>query len=257
MNHSDDGFLGDLHAMLLMDDAMILSTSRKGCLAKLKTVQNFCDEYGMVLNQKKTQFMVVNGSGQDKTPLPHNEGIIQYTDHYVYLGAHFVDNGKMTSVIKYQAESCRKHVHKFSAFLQKNTNMPFTLKLKVFHAALMSSMLYGCESWLCDNLKSVNQHYMNTIKLLLGVRVSTPNEICLLEIGLPDLRSIILKKRCSFMKAFIENSAGNEPLALALTLRICQNSDRRSHNVQQTDGGTGLYGRPRGRLNGKLESVNS
>ena len=51
-----DGFLGRLHALMLMDDTVIMATSRENCLKKLDAVLKFCEEYGMEINEKKTKF---------------------------------------------------------------------------------------------------------------------------------------------------------------------------------------------------------
>ena len=55
-----DGFLRNLHVLMLMDDTVILATSREACLRKLDAVLSYCREYGMELNIKKTKFFVVN-----------------------------------------------------------------------------------------------------------------------------------------------------------------------------------------------------
>ena len=219
--HMDDGFLGALHVLLLMDDAVILATSRAQCIDKLSTLHAFCSEYGMRMNMKKTKLMVINGDNVDREPLrsADTDEAIMYTKHYVYLGAHFLDDGKMGSVMKKQAESCIKHVNKFSSFVQKNANMPFSLKKMVLRAALFSAILYSCETWLYENISSVNKHYMAAVKLLLGVRTTTPHILCLIEAGLPELQSTIQKRQGNFFRSFTQKSTGEEPLAHAL--RLC------------------------------------
>ena len=52
----EDGFLGGLHALLLMDDTVIVATNRTKCEEKLKVVINYCNEYGMGINVKKDNF---------------------------------------------------------------------------------------------------------------------------------------------------------------------------------------------------------
>ena len=59
---------------------------------------------------------------------------------------------------------------------------------------------------------------MAAIKLLLGVRNTTPHLLSLIETGLPDLTSKVMKRRCSFMNSFARRSTGEEPLASALRL---------------------------------------
>ena len=65
----NDGFLGRLHVLMLMDDTVIMATSREKCLKKLEAVLNFCEEYGMEINEKKTKFFVINSEANDKRPL--------------------------------------------------------------------------------------------------------------------------------------------------------------------------------------------
>ena len=50
----DDGFLGSLHMLMLMDDTVLFATSREKLIEKFQKCQDFCEEYGMSINQKKT-----------------------------------------------------------------------------------------------------------------------------------------------------------------------------------------------------------
>ena len=65
----EDGFLGTLHALLLMDDTVVVATGREMCLRKLKALIEYCRHYGMEINNKKTKFFVVNNDELDKAPL--------------------------------------------------------------------------------------------------------------------------------------------------------------------------------------------
>lgn len=102
--------------------------------------------------------------------------------------------------------------------MDRNKNMPFTLKRKVLRSALMSAILYASETWTTQQLAKMESVYMSSVKHLLGVRQTTPNIMCLLELGLPDLKKMILKKQMTFMQKFTAAKSGEEPLALALEL---------------------------------------
>ncbi len=83
-NVDSDGFLQTLHSLLLMDDMVILATSRDMCLRKMNIVMDYCREYGMVLNEKKTKFMVIRGTDRDKEPLIIQNVMIVYSSKYLY-----------------------------------------------------------------------------------------------------------------------------------------------------------------------------
>ena len=143
---AEDGFLGGLHALLLMDDTVIIATNRAKCEAKLRIVMNYCNEYGMCINVKKTKFFVINGTKVDKIPLVVQSTNICYSPNYLYLGAWFTDSGKLSDVLSLHEKSNQATINKFSIFCAANTQMPFVYKKLVFDAAVTASLLYSAES---------------------------------------------------------------------------------------------------------------
>ena len=57
-----DGFLKWLHALMLMDDTVILATSRERLIEKLYILDEFCESHGMIINESKTKFIVIHGA---------------------------------------------------------------------------------------------------------------------------------------------------------------------------------------------------
>ena len=65
------------------------------------------------------------------------------------------------------------------------------VKRMVMEAALMSTLFYGCESWLTNNFRPVKSMYFSAIKTLLGVRKTTTNDLCLVELGVPSVKGFV------------------------------------------------------------------
>ena len=130
----NDGFLGMLHALLLMDDTVVLATSRDMCEAKFKIILQYGNEFGMGVNVKKTKFFVINGSVNDKIPIQVESVIVNYSPTYLYLGAWFTDSGKIKDAITLHERANQATVNKFAIFCAANTNMPFEYKKKVLDA---------------------------------------------------------------------------------------------------------------------------
>ena len=179
-----DGFLGALHALLLMDDTVIIATSRDMCMRKFNILLDYCEEFGMVVNADKTKFFVINGNEIDKEPLVFQNSVIEYCRHYLYLGAWFSDDGNMKSILELHEKSSLSLINKFAIFCSVNTTMPFSYKMKVFRAAVMSSLFYSSESWLTSNINSIEKSYNKLVRILLGVRNNVPILLCLAELGL-------------------------------------------------------------------------
>ena len=75
-----DGFLQWLHVLVLMDDTVLLSTTRRNMEVKLTLLQNYCNDYGMLINQSKTKFFVIHGNEADSEPLVVNELVVKHCD---------------------------------------------------------------------------------------------------------------------------------------------------------------------------------
>ena len=55
--------------MVMMDDTVLLSTTKEGMVKKIKIMYDFCNSHGMSVNNSKTNFMVINGTSDDKEPI--------------------------------------------------------------------------------------------------------------------------------------------------------------------------------------------
>ena len=87
---------------------------------------------------------MINGSEEDREPLVVGDLAVEYCDTYVYLGSPFTSDGSATSAVRVYADTKMPHVLEFVSFVNKNNDIPFVVMKRVFDAALMSSLIYGC-----------------------------------------------------------------------------------------------------------------
>lgn len=213
-----DGFLGAMHVLLLMDDAVIMATSREMCMRKVNIVLEYCSEYGMKLNDKKTKFFVINHTGNDKDPLVTQGNVITYCERYMYLGAWFTDRTNMNEVMKLHEAGSESVVNKFAVFCAANTDMPYYYKKKVFDAAVTSALLYSTETWLTNNYKYVARQYSKLVKSLLAVRKNTSNDLCLIESGIYPVDYVISNNRKRFLVSKLNRRDIEEPFHFVYNL---------------------------------------
>ena len=215
-----DGFLSWLHLLALMDDTVLLATTREKLIKKIQLLMQFCKKYGMVINEKKTNLMVVNGCAVDKEPIFINNLSIKHCDIYTYLGSPFTSDGLLSSAVKAHAQEKMADFHKFVSFIEKNFDIPFVVKKIIFDACLLSAILYGCESWLNGDLKPVIKIYNWALKRLLDVRLTTCNDLCYIEAGYSSLKAIVKnRQRKFFTKMYNERKfMTDDPFNLVLNL---------------------------------------
>ena len=202
---SPEPILGWLHCLMLMDDTIIFATSREKMMEKLQILDKYCVENGMRVNASKTKLMVINGRPLDKVPFVLPNFTVKECSEYLYLGNIFTADGRTDSSLKAHLESKAKDLNKLLIFFATNYDAPFSVKKKVMEAAFMSCILYGCEAWLNVSLKVVEAMYMKAVKALLGVRITTPNALCLVEAGLRPLSAIVKARQKKFFTKMMES----------------------------------------------------
>ena len=104
--------------LVLMDDTVLLSTTRRGMQRKLMLLNEFCINNGMVVNNDKTNFFTVNASECDREPFHVGEIEVQWCDRYTYLGCVFTSDGALSSAIAAHAKSKTCQILKFVSFLK-------------------------------------------------------------------------------------------------------------------------------------------
>ena len=223
----NDGFLRWISCLLLMDDTILLSTTREGCIDKLGILTDFCNRSGMEINQSKTNFMVINGSDADRSAITVPNLTVENCPSYTYLGVVFTQDGKVDSSVKQHILSKQKHVAKFAAFVAKNIDFPFWIKRRVMDAALMTSVLYGCESWIGRGINAAQSAYMTILKTMLGVRQSTPNDLILLELGYPSLQGRVRDSQRKFLQKILAERSGMVDDPLMEIWNICRDARTR------------------------------
>ncbi len=79
----------------------------------LSLLQDYCHDYGMVINQSKAKFFVIHGSGTDSDPIVGNGLVVEPCGMNVYLGSPFTNDGSAYSAVRAHANSRLPHVLKF------------------------------------------------------------------------------------------------------------------------------------------------
>ena len=217
----DDSFLQDIHALMLMDDTVLLASTRERIIEKFTVLMKFCKKYGMVINELKTQMMVINGTKADRFDFTVGDVTVKHTTSYIYLGSPFTENGKMGDVIQLHIKTRTKDLNKFRVFCKKNETMPFIYKKNVLESMIVASLLYGCESWLAVDFKDVEKMYVSAVKSVLGVRETTRKDTTLIEAGMPSLQHLIAKRTSTFIKKEL-NSDRVQDTPLIKIYKLCE-----------------------------------
>ena len=109
----NDGYLGALHILMLMDDTILFASTKENLVKKFGICQDFCEEYGMSINETKTKFMVINGTAKDRESIQSRGLTVKYCKSYIYLGAPITDDGSYNTMIDLHIKDKMKHAIKY------------------------------------------------------------------------------------------------------------------------------------------------
>ena len=128
---------------MLMDDTIILATSREKIFEKVQLLQDYCKENGMKVNASKTKLMVINGGPMDKIPIIMPDFVIKHCSQYVYLGTIFTADGRADSSLQAHLDVKNKELNKLLIFFTTNYDAPFIVKKEYLK-------LHSCPAFFTD-----------------------------------------------------------------------------------------------------------
>ena len=211
-----DGYLQNWHSLLFMDDTIVLATSRESLMQKLQILLESAKSINMKVHPTKSQYMTI--AMEDIEPIQIQDCTLKMTKEYIYLGAN-ISCLPLSEQVANHIRRSQIHLHKFVAFIAKNSTAPYKVKKLVWDSALKGAILYACESWMCENLKVCSAIYMSSLKMMLGVRTQTCTDLVLVEAQTGSSKAYIKKRQISYLKKIALRSDFQEtPLYFALTL---------------------------------------
>ncbi len=106
-------FLTRLHILMLMNDTVLFSTTRHDIEYKLRLLKEYCQDYGMFVNNKKTKFFALNCSPEERRSFTVGGMVVDWCESYMYLGSIFTCDGSVSSAVANHARCKTAHVLKF------------------------------------------------------------------------------------------------------------------------------------------------
>ena len=216
--------LDDLHCLLHADDTVIISTDKDKFTHKCNHLIEYFSVNKLRLNISKSAYLIIgNNRNADKTPLVLKSGCINYESQYTYLGVPITDSGSIAQDLKAHLKLRRPSIIvKLGRFLGANSMCPIAIKLKVLRACVNSSLLYGCEAWSGVSLIQIDALHRKVLKLCLGVRSNTPNELAFIETNMSPVSTTVYALQKRFWEKLKEETRFNNDSHLAHLVTLAE-----------------------------------
>ena len=155
------------------DDSALLATTRGGTQLPLSVFQATAADFGLTVSTTKTQFMVCGSNIQDANcvPLTLEDFEIKNVLEFRYLGSIIASNSRSAGDVNSRIASASKACGALQRPVFSNGQLPVFVKRCVFHASVISLLLYNWECWvpLRGDLQRLSTFHMRCVRSILGV----------------------------------------------------------------------------------------
>ena len=144
----------NISSLLFADDLAIFSLSQKELQNKINILEEYCYNWGLELNIKKTKIIIFNKQGANikKFKFYYRDKEIEIVKQYTYLGFTFTPSGKKQVGIDNLISKARKVWFSIQKMLHKSKEKTIDVYLKLIDSLAKPVILYACECW-GDSLK--------------------------------------------------------------------------------------------------------
>ena len=186
-----------IRELLFADDAALTSHTQEGLQTMLNSFSGACKEFGLTISIKKTQVMGLNIPAPPELYIDNQ--LLEAVDVFPYLGSIIAANSSLAPEIKRRIAKASSTLARLSKRVWDNKKLTTETKMKVYQACVLSTLLYGSESWATYTVQEncLETFHMGSLRRILGIKWQdkVTNIHVLEESGMLSIHSHLIKRR--------------------------------------------------------------
>ena len=186
-----------LREMLFADDAALVSNTEQGLQRLINHLSKACMEFGVTISIKKTEVM-----GQQVPSAPEITicgKTLANVNSFKYLGATLTCNASLDAEIDARIAKAAGTMSRLSKRVWSNNLLTLHTKLSVYAACVISTLLYGSESWTLYTRQErrLNNFHLRCLRRILGItwEQRIPDTDVLEQAKQPSLHAMLQQRR--------------------------------------------------------------
>ena len=159
----------NIRDLLYADDAALVSHSEDELQRLLDRFSNSCDQFGLTISLKKTQVM---GQATPAQPLLKINGEnLEVVHQFQYLGSTMTDTLSLDVEISKRIGLAFTALSKVAKRVWENKHLKIPIKVNVYKACVISTLLYGSESWTTYSIqeRKLQAFHLRCLRRILGI----------------------------------------------------------------------------------------
>ena len=202
-----------IRELLFADDAALIAHSEIGLQKLVTSFSNACKEFGLQISLKKTNIMAQNASSPPAIAI--DEENLDVVDCFTYLGSKVTSSLSIEDEINSRIGKAAATMAKLSKRVWENGKLTERTKLCVYQACVISTLLYGSETWTTytSQERKLNSFHLRCLRRILGIKWQdkVSNSVVLMRAGAPSMFAILSERRLRWLGHVKRMSPGRIP----------------------------------------------
>ena len=162
-----------LRDLLFADDCAINASDEQDMQAMIDSFSSACDNYGLTISTKKTEvmFQPAPGNQYHKPQIKVNGQTLQATETFTYLGSTLSRTATIDDEINNRISKASCAFGRLRKKVWERRGISLETKLKVYRAVVLTTLLYGSETWTVYRRhdKQLNHFHLRCLRNLLHI----------------------------------------------------------------------------------------
>ena len=187
--------------MLFADDAAVASHSQQELQSLMDSFSKACKDFGLTISLKKTNILCQGSETQPIIKIDDYQ--LDLVHSFSYLGSTITDNLSLDAEINVRIGKAATTLARLTNRVWTNTKLTIKTKMAVYNACVISTLLYGSETWTTYARQERRLHtfHMRSLRRILGItwRDKVTNNDVLSRCGLPSMFTLLRQRRMRWL----------------------------------------------------------
>ena len=188
-----------IRELLFADDSALLAHSPEEIQRIVNAFSEASNKFGLKINIKKTEVLYQPDRARSKEVDITVDGVkLNSVPEFTYLGSTVSNDGRIDVEIQKRMAKASAAFGRLRQRLWNNHHVCTRVKGKIYRAIVISTLLYGAESWTVyrQQAKKLHAFMMRHLRSILKITLmdKVTNEEILDRTGLPSMESLLIRK---------------------------------------------------------------
>ncbi|KXJ17990.1 putative uncharacterized transposon-derived protein F52C9.6 [Exaiptasia diaphana] len=206
--------------LLFADDYALMAYSQEDLQVMVDDFARASTRYGLAISIKKTEVMFQpkpKGSPQQPAIQIGDEDL-KVVDRFCYLGGILSQNARIDDEVTARIAKASAAFGRLQRRVWSDHGIRLNTKVAVYRTVVLSTLLYGCESWIwyIEHLKKLDQFHLRCLRKICGIswQDKVPNTSVLERCKIEGIESILVKYRLRWAGHLVRMEDNRIPKAL-------------------------------------------